>query len=118
MPESEALQSDNLASSLTKEQLQERSQQEWIQIEARSRKLIQRSLRDKNTPARAISEVMRAGAVAREQAYPDAANSGLSVNVPARLLKPIEQAIRGVEKKKSGGIKDTVKSEAIEKVEE
>ena len=113
MPESEALQSDNLASSLTKEQLQERSQQEWIQIEARSRKLIQRSLRDKNTPARAISEVMRAGAVAREQAYPDAANSGISVNVPARLLKPIEQAIRASSKKHGGKI-DTVKKDSVE----
>ena len=56
-------------------------------------KKVLRSLRDSSTPAREVNDLIRSLATARQSAYPEASDSNLSLNVPAKLLKPIETAI-------------------------
>ena len=84
---------------LTYEQQQELTKEDWVKLESRYRKLINRSLSDPTTPARVLSDITRAAAVAHDRAYPDASGSGLSLQLPAKLLKPIEQAIYAASKK-------------------
>src|SRR3990167_112630 len=97
-------------------QLQELSQTDWRFIEAKGRKVLKGLLRSSTSKAINSTElvnIMRSAALAKEQAYPDSSKSGLSMNVPAKLLKPIEQAIIA-SSKKHGGTKDTVKKESVE----
>ena len=51
------------------------------------------ALRNPKTPARELNELIRSFSTARLSAYPDSTESNLSLTVPAKLLKPIEQAI-------------------------
>ena len=76
-------------------------------------KKVLRSLRDNSTPAREVNDLIRSLATARQSAYPEASDSNLSLTVPAKLLKPIEQAILA-SFKKHGGKKDTVKKDNVE----
>ena len=87
---------------LNPEQLQELSQTDWRFIEAKGRKVLKGLLRSSTSKAINSTElvnIMRSAALAKEQAYPDSSKSGLSVNLPAKLLKPIEQAILCASKK-------------------
>ena len=91
MPKTSVLPPD-----LTPEEHHKLSQDDWRFIEAKSRKVLKGLLRgstSKDINTRELVDIMRSAAEAKKQAYPDAAFSELSVNAPARLLKPIELAI-------------------------
>lgn len=87
---------------LSEEQLQELSRKDWRFIEAKGRKVLKGLLRSSSSKAinsRELVDIMRSAALAKDKAYPEEANSSLQIYVPAKLLKPIEQAILGVSKK-------------------
>ena len=85
--------------SLTYEQKQELTRDDWVKVEQKYRRRVHRFLRDPKTPARELNDLVRSAAIAYDKAYPDAGSTGISTYVPAKLLKPIEQAILGVSKK-------------------
>ena len=87
------------AESLTYEQKQELTRDDWVKVEKKYRLRVHRFLRDPKTPARELNDLVRSAAIAYDKAYPDAGSTGILTYVPARLLKPIEQAILGVSKK-------------------
>lgn len=75
------------------EELRKESDAEARKIEIGVRDELLSMLRKGNASPRELNDLIRAFDVARSTAYPQAAQSVLSLTVPAKLLKPIEQAI-------------------------
>lgn len=101
---------------LSPDDLQKLSQDDWRYLEAKSRKVLKSLLSrttGTNVNAKELADIMRSAAMAKDKAYPDSSTSGISVTLPAKLLKPIEQAILA-QSKKYGGKKDTVKEERVD----
>ena len=75
------------------EELRKESDREARKIEIGVRDELLSMLRKGNASPRELNDLIRAFDVARSTAYPQAAQSVLSLTVPAKLLKPIELAI-------------------------
>ena len=79
--------------SLDPDELRKISDAEARKIEEHVREGLLSTLRKGNASPRELNDLIRAFDVARSTAYPESAQSVLSLTVPAKLLKPIEQAI-------------------------
>ena len=75
------------------DELRKISDSEARKIEKHVREDLLSTLRKGNASPRELNDLIRAFDVARSTAYPESAQSVLSLTVPAKLLKPIEQAI-------------------------
>ena len=95
------------------EELRKESDAEARKIEQHVREGLLSTLRQGKASPRELNDLIRAFDVARSTAYPESAQSVLSLTVPAKLLKSIEQAIRASSKKHGGKI-DTVKKDSVE----
>ena len=79
--------------SLDPDELRKESDAEARNIEKQVRDELLRMLRKGNISVREIHDLTRAFSVAKSTAYPESAQSVLSLTVPAKLLRPIELAI-------------------------
>ena len=79
--------------SIDPDELRKESDAEARKIEIGVRDELLSMLRKGNASPRELNDLIRAFDVARATAYPKAAESNISLSFPAKLLKPVEQAI-------------------------
>ena len=103
------------------DELRKISDSEARKIEEHVREGLLSTLRKGNASPRELNDLIRAFDVARATAYPKAAESTLALTLPAKLLKPIEQAIlaqrKSVDRAKPGNRLDVHSQEAPKSVE-
>ena len=79
--------------SLDPDELRKISDAEARKIEIGVREALLSTLHKGNISVREVHDLTRAFSVAKSTAYPESSESNISLTFPAKLLKPVEQAI-------------------------